>query len=59
VDMVEPMGADTLVWCRLADGTPFSVRHDADAPMRAGDTLNVRFPPDTLSLFDDTSGQRL
>ncbi|TYO65682.1 ATP-binding cassette domain-containing protein [Bradyrhizobium hipponense] len=59
VEMVEPMGADSLIWCRLADGTAFSLRHDADAPLRAGDTLALRFPPETLSLFDDKSGQRL
>jgi multiple sugar transport system ATP-binding protein len=59
VEMVEPMGADTLVWCRLADGTAFSVRHDADAVVRVGDTLTVHFPADALSLFDETSGQRL
>jgi multiple sugar transport system ATP-binding protein len=59
VEMVEPMGADSLIWCRLADGTAFSFRHDADAQVQGGDTLSVRFPSNTLSLFDDTSGQRL
>jgi multiple sugar transport system ATP-binding protein len=59
VEIVEPMGADSLIWCRLADGTAFSLRHDADAELRNGDTLAVRFPPNTLSLFDETSGQRL
>jgi multiple sugar transport system ATP-binding protein len=57
--MVEPMGADTLIWCRLADGTAFSFRHDADAHLHAGDALAVRFPADALSLFDEASGQRL
>jgi len=59
IEMVEPMGADTLIWCRLADGTAFSFRHDADTQVRAGDTLAVRFPADALSLFDEASGQRL
>jgi multiple sugar transport system ATP-binding protein len=59
VEMVEPMGADSLIWCRLADGTAFSLRHDADAPIRGGDTLAVRLPPEMLSLFDAESGQRL
>src|SRR5215475_2730453 len=44
VEMVEPMGADSLIWCRLADGTAFSLRHDADAQAQGGDTLPVRFP---------------
>ncbi|MDH6262374.1 sn-glycerol-3-phosphate ABC transporter ATP-binding protein UgpC [Bradyrhizobium sp. BR13661] len=59
IEMIEPMGADTLIWCRLADGTAFSLRHDADAQVRVGDTLSVRFLADALSLFDETSGQRL
>ena len=59
VEMVEPMGADTLIWCRLADGTAFSFRHDADAQVHVGDALSVRFPADALSLFDEASGQRL
>jgi len=59
VEMVEPMGADSLIWCRLADGTAFSLRHDADAQSQGGDTLPVRFPAETLSLFDAKSGQRL
>ena len=59
VEIVEPMGADSLIWCRLADGTAFSLRHDADAQAQGGDTLPVRFPAETLSLFDTTSGQRL
>jgi len=59
VELVEPMGADTLIWCRLADNTAFSFRHDADAQVCVGDTLNVRFPAEALSLFDEISGQRL
>jgi multiple sugar transport system ATP-binding protein len=53
------MGADTLIWCRLADGTAFSFRQDADAQVHVGDALAVRFPADALSLFDEASGQRL
>ena len=59
VEMVEPMGADTLVWCRLANGTPVSLRHEADARLAPGDTLPVSFPADAISLFDDATGNRL
>ena len=59
VEMVEPMGADALIWCRLADGTAFSFRADADAKARSGDVLGLRFPAEAFSLFDDQSGQRL
>ncbi len=58
VEMVEPMGADTLVWCRLG-GQPLSVRVPSDRPVRAGDTLPIGFAPDRLSLFDGESGARL
>ena len=59
VEMVEPMGADALIWCRLADGTAFSFRSDADVKARSGDLLALRFPPEAFSLFDDQGGQRL
>ena len=59
VEMVEPMGADALVWCRLTDGTAFSFRAEADAKAGAGDVLALRFPAEAFSLFDDQSGQRL
>jgi len=59
VELVEPMGADALIWCRLTDGTAFSFRSDADIQARAGDTLALRFPAEAFSLFDDQSGQRL
>ncbi|MBL8590097.1 MAG: sn-glycerol-3-phosphate ABC transporter ATP-binding protein UgpC [Methylobacteriaceae bacterium] len=60
VEMVEPMGADTLIWSRLPDGASLSIRHAADAAVREGDTLPVSFPADALSVFDDTpAGARL
>ena len=59
VEMVEPMGADALIWCRLADGTAFSFRSAADAQMRASDVLALRFPAEAFSLFDEKSGLRL
>ncbi|MGP9805399.1 ABC transporter ATP-binding protein [Paracoccus sp. NSM] len=58
VDVVEPMGADTLVWTRLGD-TPFRVRIDGETPIRAGQRLPVGFDPSSLSLFDAESGLRL
>jgi multiple sugar transport system ATP-binding protein len=59
VEMVEPMGADSLVWSRLADGTPLSSRDAADASVIPGDALPVPFPADAVSLFDNTTGDRL
>jgi multiple sugar transport system ATP-binding protein len=59
VEMVEPMGADTLVWCRVGSGLGFSVRMDGGASLKAGDTLPVSFPASAVSLFDDGPGSRL
>jgi multiple sugar transport system ATP-binding protein len=59
VEMVEPMGADTLVWCRLGSGVGFSVRMDGGASLKVGDTLPVSFPAMAISLFDDGAGNRL
>ncbi len=59
VEMVEPMGADTLVWCRLASGIGFSVRMDGGALLKTGDVLPVSFPAGTVSLFDKNAGNRL
>ena len=60
VEMVEPMGADTLIWCRLADGTSVSLRQNGESWVKPGDTLPLGFPVDAISLFDDTpAGNRL
>ncbi|KJV10218.1 ABC transporter ATP-binding protein [Elstera litoralis] len=59
VELVEPMGADTLVWCRLPNGAPLALRHAAEAALKPGDPLPVAFPADALSLFDDATGARL
>ncbi len=59
VEMVEPMGADTLVWSRLSDGSAFSSRDSAETKVKAGDRLPVAFPADAVSLFDAASGDRL
>ena len=54
------MGADALIWARLPDGAPLSIRHPADVAVHVGDMLPVSFPVDALSLFDDTpTGARL
>jgi multiple sugar transport system ATP-binding protein len=57
-EMIEPMGAETLVWTSVA-GQPFAIRLDGDAPVRIGDELGLRFPPERLNLFDLETGSRL
>jgi multiple sugar transport system ATP-binding protein len=58
VELIEPMGAETLVWTKVA-GEPLSIRLDGDTQITAGQALPVAFPPDRLSLFDAATGIRL
>ena len=43
VELVEPMGAETIVWCRIA-GQTLAVRVDGDSTIAAGARLPVSFP---------------
>ena len=52
------MGAETLVWCRLA-GEPISVRLEGESAVRPGETLALGFPAERLNLFDAATGARL
>ncbi len=58
VDLVEPMGSDTLVWVRLG-GKSFCVRADGQARYTGGERLTVGFDPKLSSLFDAGTEQRL
>ncbi|MBL8830884.1 MAG: sn-glycerol-3-phosphate ABC transporter ATP-binding protein UgpC [Rhodospirillales bacterium] len=59
VELVEPMGADSLVWCRSPGGAAFSMRLPGDTAVRSGDRQRASFPAASLSLFDSTNGKRL
>ncbi|MBB3142451.1 sn-glycerol-3-phosphate import ATP-binding protein UgpC [Halomonas organivorans] len=60
VELVEPLGADTLVHARL-DGQDDLVvaRIDGIQPVAEGDSLILRPDTDRLHIFDPDSGQRL
>jgi len=58
VEVVEPMGADTLVWCKLA-GMEFRIRVDGHSWLRSGEKLSIGFDPAKASLFDARSELRL
>ena len=58
VDLVEPMGSDTLVWAQLA-GQNFRFRMDGQAKVAEGDTLTIGLDPARASLFDKTTETRL
>ena len=52
VDVVEPMGSDTLVWARIG-GQNLSVRITAERAPRPGDRISVSFDPMRASLFGE------
>jgi multiple sugar transport system ATP-binding protein len=58
VDVVEPMGSDTLVWSKLG-GQNLSFRVDAEKRLKVGERIMIGFDPARASLFDGGSGRRL
>ncbi len=58
VELVEPMGSDTLVWTRLAD-EPIRVRMDGQARVTLGQPLTLGIDPSRASLFDKKTEVRL
>ncbi|MCC7273458.1 MAG: sn-glycerol-3-phosphate ABC transporter ATP-binding protein UgpC, partial [Alphaproteobacteria bacterium] len=59
VDLVELLGADTIVHGRLGENSGVLVRIDGSIPVRAGARLPIVLPPARINLFDPSSGQRL
>jgi len=59
IDLIEPLGADTLVYGRLdSQGTRIAARLHASAAARAG-RLPLRYRPADAHYFDAASGKRL
>ncbi len=58
VNLVEPMGSDTLVYSELA-GEALRIRMDGHAKVAAGDELQIGFEPSRASLFDTASEERI
>jgi multiple sugar transport system ATP-binding protein len=58
IEIVEPMGANTLVWTKLA-GTNFSFLVDSESRLKVGERLAIGFDPGRASLFDEATGVRL
>jgi multiple sugar transport system ATP-binding protein len=58
VEIVEPMGSDTLVWTKLGS-QPLSFRVDAERHLHVGDKVCIGFDPARASLFDADTGDRL
>lgn len=58
VDLVEPMGSDTLVYANLA-GVQMRIRMEGNAKVKSGDALDIGLDPSRASVFDSTTEQRL
>ncbi|WP_299698676.1 ABC transporter ATP-binding protein [uncultured Tateyamaria sp.] len=58
VDIVEPMGSDTLAWAALA-GVPLRIRMDGQAAVSTGDRILIGFDPARASMFDKSTEERL
>jgi multiple sugar transport system ATP-binding protein len=58
IEIVEPMGADTLVWTKLA-GTNFAFLVDSESRLKPGERITIGFDPGRASLFDESTGVRL
>jgi multiple sugar transport system ATP-binding protein len=58
VDLVEPMGSDSLVWLKLA-GNILSARIESSKTYKPGEKIGVRFRVGLASIFDADSSDRL
>ena len=59
IDLIEPLGADTLVYGRLdGHGTRLAARLHATVPARTG-RLPLRYRPADAHYFDATTGTRI
>lgn len=58
VDVVEPMGSDTLIWSKLND-QDFRFRVDGQSTLSKGDNVEIGFDPAKICVFDAASELRL
>ena len=59
VNVVEQLGADTLVHTKLGDGEDMVVRLGGIQSLAQGTSISVAIKPDAIHLFDENSGLRI
>ncbi len=59
VDMLEPMGSDTLAWCRNDEGQIIGLRAPTEMRLAEGARIPVGISAHNSSIFDTKSGMRL
>jgi multiple sugar transport system ATP-binding protein len=58
IEIIEPMGADTIAWTRIG-GQPFTFRADSELNLHSGQNVFIGFDPARGSVFDARSGDRI
>ncbi len=58
VDLVEPMGSDSLVWVKLGSSI-ISARVESNRNFEPGQKVEVRFRIPLASVFEESTGERL
>jgi multiple sugar transport system ATP-binding protein len=58
IEIVEPMGSDTLGWTRIGD-QPITFRTESEVDLKVGQVIRLGFDPARGSLFNAESGMRL
>jgi multiple sugar transport system ATP-binding protein len=58
VDIVEPMGADTLIWLKV-EGQTISARVESNEKFVPGQKVKVRFRINLASIFDEATTDRI
>ena len=58
IEIVEPMGADTIAWTKLA-GQALTFRADAEIDLKPGQKVLLGFDPARGSVFNAESGNRI
>jgi sn-glycerol 3-phosphate transport system ATP-binding protein len=59
IELVEPLGADTLVYGRVDGGARIAARLHSASDARVGARLPLRYDPARAHYFDAESGKRL
>lgn len=58
LDVIEPMGSDTLIWSTLG-GQDFRFRVDGQTKLQLGETVTIGFDPSRASIFDSNTELRV
>jgi len=58
INLVEPMGSDTLVYANLSD-VQIRIRMEGNVKVKIGDRLEIGIDPSRASLFDTQTEQRI